>query len=114
MFLLTINETKPIIYVYLYRMGVTLLDKIDEQKYKFELDRRIQKGEKFIDIYGLSADRIIQGIIIEAMTSAGYRRGRIAHVLCEAADAIEELPAKDFDEILVDFICKRYKKSKRD
>ena len=83
---------------------------------KAELNRehKIQSERNLKDVYGIGCERMVMGIVIEAMLSAGYRKGSIVHVMSEAADAIDELSVKEFQEIYNDYLTKKYKKSKRE
>ena len=76
-------------------------------------DHRIYDGCKLPEVYGVGCERMVLGIIIEAMLSAGYRKGRIAYVLNEAIEAMDDLSVKEFQDIDIDFVSNKYKKSKR-
>ncbi|MBQ9609473.1 MAG: hypothetical protein IJV15_08535 [Lachnospiraceae bacterium] len=89
-----------------------MLDKITEAE--IERDRKIWSGCSLKDVYGVGCERMVMGIIVEAMLSAGYRKGNIVHVMSEAVDAIDELSVKEFQEINNDYLTRKYKKSKRD
>lgn len=87
-------------------------DKITEVE--IETDRKIWSGCCLKDVYGVGCERMVMGIIVEAMMSAGYRKGSIVHVMNEAVEAIDELSVKEFQEINNDYLTKKYKKSKRE
>lgn len=89
-----------------------MLDKITEAE--IERDRKIWSGHSLKDVYGVGCERMVLGIIVEAMLSAGYRKGSIAHVMNEAVDVIDELSAKELQKINNDYLTKEYKKSMRE
>ena len=87
-----------------------------DYKARVEIDRdqKILHGADITEVYGNGTDMMILGVIVEAMVSAGYRKSRIVDVLHEAAEAMDELPAKEFRQILNEFLAGRYKKSRRE
>ena len=72
-----------------------MLDKITEVE--IERDRKIWSGGSLKDVYGVGCERMVMGIIVEAMLSAGYRKGSIIHVMSEAVDAIDEVIKNGID-----------------
>jgi hypothetical protein len=93
--------------------GIYLRD-IDELIYKLEIDWRIRDGKNISEVYGIESEFIIRGIIIEAMSNAGYSKGSIAHVLYETIDVIDNNPAKKFTAINNEFIRQKYKIRSKD
>ena len=108
---LTIKEYEIIIN---FRTDLTevsvMLDKITEAEINREM--KVISGGSLRDVYGIGCERMVLGIIVEAMLSAGCRKGSIAHVMNEAIDAIDELSVKEFQDINNDYLTQKYKKSR--